>query len=149
MTIFITPPQPASAPIDEQAMRQQHYTNGAAPPMPTSILNGQIVISSKVALTVVSALTAAIIGGGWFLSPAKDRDLQDTRKEVAAITAAVGAMAEKVDKLIEQTHEVRIDVARMQSSGSPAPAPPQYRAKSAKAMPRATAEKPASLFGGF
>lgn len=154
-------PQPAQ-PTGEQTVRQQQYTNGATASMSGSIFAGQIVIGSKTALTVVGVLASAIIGGGWLLAPAKDRDLQDLRREVAAVTLSVSAVAAKVDKLVESTdasiakisdkvdrlveqaQEVRVDVARMQ--GTPAPAAPSYRAKATKQKPK-TAEKPASILG--
>lgn len=140
-------PKPAQ-PTGEQTVRQQQYTNGATPNMSGSIFPGQIVISSKVAFTVVGIIASAIIGGGWLLGPAKDRDLQDTRKEVAAIAVAVGRIADKVDKMAEQVQSVQVDVARMQ--GSPAPAAPSYRAKAVKQpRPKVKVEKPATVFGGF
>jgi hypothetical protein len=136
--------QPAAS-GDETVPNQQQYTNGAAV-LPRSIFPGQIVVSSKLALTVVGIIASTIIGGGWMLSPAKDRDLQDLKKEVVGIGGAVNKLSTSMDLLTAAMNDNRVEIVRLQGLAAPAAQrPPVVGKRKVKAQ----TDKPAALFGGF
>jgi hypothetical protein len=129
-----------------------YKTNGAAHQMPPPTDDGgggkgrYIVISDKLGKWVIGGLVSTILGGGWVLWPAKQRDLDDVRKDVAAHTVILGEINTKLDKIGDSLQEVRVDVARMQG-GPPAPVAPAIRVR--KAKPKPEPEKPKSIFSGF
>lgn len=129
-------------------MISPQHGNGVSPMQAESGSRRNIVISDKVALGILSALMATVIGSGWFLGPAKDRDLQDVKKDVAAHTAILTEISGKLGKLNDGMQEVRVDVARMQGS-VPAPPVPAVQ-RTARRKPKAEkTEKSDSLLGGL